>query len=97
MTTPGAIAHYCEVLSEEGTALLYAQVVAAGDDQILRQDLIHNTWTNLTGLTAEYALMIPGQGNEAVAFGLQSAYAVRHGSIRKGLKDVVRKELPQMD
>ena len=94
---PAARAAHGEVLSEEGTALLYAQVVAAGDDQILRQDLIHNTWTNLTGLTAEYALMIPGQGNEAVAFGLQSTYAVRHGSIRKGLKDVVRKELPQMD
>ena len=87
---PVARAAHGEVLSKTGTALLYAQVIAAGDDQTLRQDLIHNEWTNLTGLTAEYALMLPGESNEAAAFGVESAYAVRHGSIHKGLTDIVR-------
>jgi hypothetical protein len=94
---PAARAAHGEVLSEEGTALLYAQVIAAGDDQILRQDLFRNRWTNLTGLTAEYALMIPSLGNEAVAFDLESAYVVRHGSIRNGLKHVVREKRPQLE
>ena len=90
---PVARAAHGEALSKPGTALVYAQVIAAGDDQILRQDLIHNTWTNLTGLTAEYALIIPDAGNDAVTFGLKSAYAARHGSIRNGLKNAVRRPL----
>jgi hypothetical protein len=94
---PVAHAARGEVLSKPGTALLYAQVIAAGDDQILRQDLIHNTWTNLTGLTAEYALMMPWEDNEAVASDLVSFYAARHGSMRKGLKDVIREKRPRLD
>lgn len=80
-----------ELLSKDGTALLYAQVIAAGDDQVLRQTLIHNTWSNLTGLTAEYALLMPGR--EALAFGLESAFAVAHGSVRKGLTDIARRKV----
>lgn len=80
-----------ELLTKDGTALLYAQVVAAGDDQVLRQTLIHDTWSNLTGLTAEYALLMPG--GEALAFGLESALAVAHGSVRKGLTDIARKRV----
>ncbi len=33
--------------------------------------------------------MLPGESNEAAAFGVESAYAVRHGSIHKGLTDIV--------
>jgi hypothetical protein len=88
-SAPVARAAHGEALSKDGTAILYAQVIAAGDDQVLRQTLIHNTWSNLTGLTAEYALMMPG--GEAVAFGLESAFAITHGSIRKGLTDIARK------
>jgi hypothetical protein len=84
-----------EVLSEPGTALLYAQVIAAGDDQILRQDLIHNTWTNVTGLTAEYALMLPWQ-DQVVDSDLVWFYASRHGSMRNGLKNVVGEERPDL-
>jgi hypothetical protein len=80
-----------ERLNEDGTAILYAKVIAAGDDQVLRQTLIHNTWSNLTGLTAEYAVLVRGQ--EAVAFGLESAFAVAHGSIRRGLTDITRKKV----
>jgi hypothetical protein len=93
---PVARAAHGEVLTEAGTALLYAQVIAAGDDQVLRQDIIFNTWTNLTGLAAEYALMMPEDDNGAAASGLESIYAIRHGSIRNGLKNVVRQELPGM-
>lgn len=92
---PVAHAARGEVLSEPGSALLYAQVIAAGDDQILRQDLFHNTWTNLTGLTAEYALMLPWQdqvaGSDLVWF-----YASRHGSIRNGLKNIVGEKRPDL-
>jgi hypothetical protein len=87
---PVARAAHGEVLTKTGTALLFAQVIAAGDDLTLRQDLIHNEWINLTGLTAEYALMMPGERDEAAAFGVESAYAVRHGSMHKGLTDIVR-------
>lgn len=80
-----------ERLNEDGTAILYAKVIAAGDDQVLRQTLIHNTWSNLTGLTAEYAVLV--RGEEAVAFGLESAFAVAHGSIRRGLTDITRKKV----
>ncbi len=90
---PVAHAARGEVLSEPGTALLYAQVIAAGDDQILRQDLIHNTWSNLTGLTAEYALMLPWQ-DQVAASDLVTFYASRHGSMRKGLKNVVGEKRP---
>jgi hypothetical protein len=86
---PVARAAHGEALSKDGTAILYAQVIEAGDDQVLRQTLIHNTWSNLTGLTAEYSLMMPG--GEAVAFGLESAFAITHGSIRKSLTDIARK------
>ena len=86
---PVARAAHGEALTKDGTAILYAQVIAAGDDQVLRQTLIHNTWSNLTGVTVEYALIMPG--GEAEAFGLESAFAVTHGSIRKGLTDIARK------
>ena len=86
-----------EILKKEGTALLYAQVIAVGDDQILRQDLIHNTWTNLTGLTAEYALIKPWEVNEAVDSGLVSFYTARHGSMRKGLENVARDPRPKLE
>jgi hypothetical protein len=89
---PVARAAHGEALSKDGTAILYAQVIAAGDDQVLRQTLIHNTWSNLTGLTVEYALIMPG--GEAEAFGLESAFAFTHGSIRKGLTDIARKPVP---
>jgi hypothetical protein len=88
---PVTRAAHGELLTKDGTALLYAQVIAAGDDQVLRQTLIHNTWSNLTGLTAEYALLMPGR--EALAFGLESAFAVAHGSVRKGLTDIARKKV----
>lgn len=88
---PVTRAAHGELLAKDGTALLYAQVIAAGDDQVLRQTLIHNTWSNLTGLTAEYALLMPGR--EALAFGLESAFAVAHGSVRKGLTDIARKKV----
>lgn len=71
--------------------MLYAQVIAAGDDQILRQTLIRNPWSTLTGLTAEYALLVPGR--EALAFGLESAFAVAHGPVRKGLTDIARRKV----
>lgn len=86
---PVVRAAHGEVLSKTGTAILYAQIIAAGDDQVLRQTLIHNTWSNLTGLTAEYALLV--RDGEAAAFGLESAFAIAHGSIRKGLTDIARK------
>jgi hypothetical protein len=86
---PVVRAAHGEALTRDGTAILYAQVIAAGDDQVLRQTLIHNTWTNLTGVTAEYALIMPGGATEA--FGLESAFAITHGSIRKGLSDIARK------
>lgn len=89
---PVTRAAHGEVLSKAGTAILYAQVIAAGDDQVLRQTVIHDTWSNLTGLTAEYALIVP-EGGEVVAFGLESALAVAHGSIRKGLTDIVRERV----
>jgi hypothetical protein len=89
---PVARAAHGEALSKDGTAILYAQVIAAGDDQVLRQTLIHNTWSNLTGLTVEYALIMPG--GEAEAFGLESAFSFTHGSIRKGLTDIARKSVP---
>jgi hypothetical protein len=89
---PVVRAAHGEVLRKDGTALLYAQVIAAGDDQVLRQTLIHNTWSNLTGLTAEYALLLV-PGHEALAFGLESAFAVAHGSVRKGLTDIARKKV----
>ena len=89
---PVARAAHGEALGEDGTAILYAQVIAAGDDQVLRQTLIHNTWSNLTGVTAEYALLMPG--GEAAASGLASAFAITNGSIRKGLSDIARKPLP---
>jgi hypothetical protein len=92
---PVTRAAHGELLSKDGTALLYAQVIAAGDDQVLRQTLIHNTWSNLTGLTAEYALLLPGR--EALAFGLESAFAVAHGSVRKGLTDIARKKVTLRD
>ena len=92
---PVAHAARGEVLSKPGTALLYAQVIAAGDDQILRQDLIHNTWTNLTGLAAEYALMLPWQ-DQVVGSNLVWFYASRHGSMRKGLKNVVGEKRPDL-
>jgi hypothetical protein len=88
---PVTRAAHGERLSKDGTAILYAQVIAAGDDQVLRQTLIHNTWSNLTGLTAEYALLM--QGEEALAFGLESSLAVAHGSIREGLTDITRKRV----
>jgi hypothetical protein len=88
---PVSRAAHGELLSKDGTAVLYVQVIAAGDDQVLRQTLIHNTWSNLTGLTAEYALLMPG--HEALAFGLESAVAVSHGSVRKGLTDIARKKV----
>jgi len=94
---PVAHAARGEVFSKPRTALLYAQVIAAGDDQILRQDLIHNTWTNLTGLTAEYALIKPWADNDAVASDLVSFYAARHGSMRKGLKNVIREPRPSLE
>lgn len=81
-----------ELLSKDGTAVLYAQVIAAGDDQVLRQTLIHDTWSNLTGLTAEYALLVPGKG-DTLACGLESALAVAQGSVRKGLTDITRKRV----
>jgi hypothetical protein len=90
---PVARAAHGEVLSKPGIALLYVQVIAVGDDQTLRQDLIHNEWTNLTGLTAEYALMMPGGGNEAAIFGQESAYAVRHGRMHKWPSDIAREPL----
>jgi hypothetical protein len=89
---PVARAAHGEALSKDGTAILYAQVIAAGDDQVLRQTLIHNTWSNLTGVTVEYALIMPG--GVAGAFGLESAFAFTHGSIRKGLTDIARKPVP---
>jgi hypothetical protein len=89
---PVARAAHGEALSKDRTAILYAQVIAAGDDQVLRQTLIHNTWSNLTGLTVEYALIMPG--GEAEAFGLESAFAITHGSIRKELSDIARKPVP---
>jgi hypothetical protein len=88
---PVTRAAHGELLSKDGTVLLYAQVIAAGDDQVLRQTLIRNTWSNLTGLTAEYALLMPG--HEALTFGLESAFAVAHGSVRKGLTDIARKKV----
>lgn len=90
--TPVDRASHGEALSKDGTAILYAQVIAAGDDQVLRQTLIHNTWSNLSGLTAEYALIMPG--GKAEAFGLESAFGLTHGSIRKELTDIARKPLP---
>jgi hypothetical protein len=92
---PAARAARGEVLSQPGTALLYAQVIAAGDDQILRQDLFHNTWTNLTGLAAEYALMLPWQ-DQVLGSDLVWFYASRHGSMRKGLKNVVGEKRPDL-
>jgi hypothetical protein len=92
---PVAHAARGEVLSTPGIALLYAQVIAAGDDQILRQDLIHNTWTNLTGLAAEYALMLPWQ-DQVVDSDLVWFYASRHGSMRKGLKNVIGEKRPDL-
>lgn len=86
---PVVRAAHGELLSKTGTAILYAQIIAAGDDQVLRQTLIHNTWSNLTGVTAEYALLLSGA--EAAAFGIESAFAVTHGSIRKGMTDIARK------
>jgi hypothetical protein len=92
---PVAHAARGEILSKPGTALLYAQIIAAGDDQILRQDLIHNTWTNLTGLTAEYALMLPWQ-DQMVDSDLVSFYASRHGSMRKGLSNAIGEKRPDL-
>ena len=89
---PVARAAHGEALSKDGTAILYAKVIAAGNEQVLRQTVIHNTWSNLTGLTVEYALIMPG--GEAEAFGLEWAFAVTHGSMRKGLTDIARKPVP---
>jgi hypothetical protein len=89
---PVARAAHGEALSKDGTAILYAQVIVAGDDQVLRQPLIHNTWSNLTGLIVEYALIMPG--GQVEAFGLESAFAFTHGSLRKGLTDIARKPVP---
>ena len=58
-------------------------MITAGDDQGFRQTLIHDTWSNLTGLTAEYALLVPGKG-DTLACGLESALAVAQGSVREG-------------
>jgi hypothetical protein len=88
-SSPAVHASHGEMLSKAGTALLYGQVIAAGDDQILRQTVIHDTWSNLTGVTAEYALIQPGSGT--LACGIKSAFAVSHGSVRKGLTDITRK------
>lgn len=66
-----------------------ARVIAAGGNQVLRKTFIHHTSSNLTGATAEYALILPD--NEVVTLGLESTFAVIRGSIRKGLTDIVRK------
>jgi hypothetical protein len=49
----------------------------------------------LTGLTAEYALMLPWQ-DQVVGSDLVWFYASRHGSMRKGLKNVVGEKRPDL-
>lgn len=78
-----------EVLNKNSTAILYAQVIAGGHDQVPAPDPHHDAWSNLTGLTAEYALRLPY--GDVPAFGVEAAFAVAHGSIRKGLTDIARK------